>query len=178
MSKRPPASLTQQLADMPVMSDAPVPLPADFKPVPATTLGGEAPPATFKTMDPDPKTGKIATLERPSHLDPATLPVGTEVQYEPRVSIVTAYRFNGQVAKAPDYIDRNWISYNDGPTLTVMDGDVEIGLCKVGDWICRQDVTIDDASEPEGKRVVKGKLAVISSDEFDRLYRAYIVPGK
>lgn len=142
-----------------LMSDAP--LDADQAFAALNAPNGDEIPLDKEVAHPD--TGVIAT----ALLDDCS---PEELRYEPRVSIVSAYRFQGQVHLAPTWVDRNWIGYDDGPVLRVCTPDgVDIGCAKVGDWIVSQDVKVDKPGG--GFEVEHQKTVVISQSEFSRLYR-------
>jgi hypothetical protein len=63
--------------------------------------------------------------------------------YRSRVSVSTAYRYDGAVRSAPEFIDRNWMAYdNGGPALNIPN----VGLLHVGEWLVIQDILDDDGS--------------------------------
>jgi hypothetical protein len=106
-------------------------------------------------------------------------------------SEMKVYCFDGKLAQAPDWIDKNWAGFeNDqnergqgyaGPTLRIHDMNYEegggddatggltrmepvfVGVARVGDYIVREDVDLGD-----GKLVV-GKVRIIEAAEAKRL---------
>jgi len=89
----------------------------------------------------------------------STQPVG-EVRYESRIRVLEAYQYPGNLKGAPDWIDRNWIAYapdydplrniEPGPALRVpTKGDTETVLCRPGDYVVKQSVTILQGVEPD-----------------------------
>jgi len=98
-----------------------------------------------------------------------------KVRYESRINIVDAFRYNGQLAGAPDWIDRNWAGFGDydpvreigeGPCLRVPSSanPGEVVLCRVGDYVCRQSVLLDNGRQPEIR------VEVWAADQFERLF--------
>lgn len=84
--------------------------------------------------------------------------------YRSRVTVAAAYRFDGRVREAPEYIDRNWISYDAthprGPALAVPG----VGTVKVGEWLVVQNVLNDDES------VAFGEFKIYPDDQFRNLF--------
>ena len=100
------------------------------------------------------------------------------VRYAARIEILQAYQFDGRLYDAPDWVDKNWLSWVEadnfgreaGPSLDVMDGRRSVGTARKGDWVVRQTTTMDDKHSPTGLTTVHDHLAVIPRDEFTRLY--------
>lgn len=67
----------------------------------------------------------------------AQLPDSTK--WRSRVTIGSAWQFDGQLHLAPDWVDRNWAAWEDGPALNVPD----VGIVKKDQWIVVQQV-LDD----------------------------------
>lgn len=72
-------------------------------------------------------------------------------RYESRIQILDAYQYRGIVTDAPDWVDRNWIAYGDpddlrgipaGPCLRVPLTSGLFVLCRVGDYVCQQEVRV------------------------------------
>ena len=88
-----------------------------------------------------------------------------------------AYCYDGRLAVAPPWIDRNWLGNIGGPVLYVSETDYEVPepqegviqdhpqdmIARVGDWVVREDAVL-----PDGRRV-QGRLKVVRKDEADRL---------
>lgn len=83
------------------------------------------------------------------------LPPSDAVRYEARIQIIDAWRYPGSLSGAPDWIDRNWAGYGDddvlrsipsGPCLRVPSHSDprEVVLARVGDFVCRQSVALDN----------------------------------
>lgn len=92
------------------------------------------------------------------------------VRYVARVEIREAWQFNANLAAAPSWVDRNWLAWDDGAAVRVVrpDGSL-IGVARVGDWIVRQNTSVDG---PDGDAIkVMDQMAVIPGPEFARLYR-------
>jgi len=102
------------------------------------------------------------------------------VTYRSRISVVEAWRYPGQLAQAPPFIDRAWTAWAEadlygrsaGPALRVpvtrsLSGPVPpdgTKLCRIGDYVVRQMVTLVDGLEPEEA------LDVWPKDDFERLF--------
>lgn len=94
-------------------------------------------------------------------LAPATPPAPGSYTFESRIKILDAYQFMGAVATAPAWVDRNMVGFADydqvrglppGPCLRVPTGFGEdVVICRVGDFITRQEVLMDEDHEPEVK---------------------------
>lgn len=82
------------------------------------------------------------------------------MQYVSRIQVTEAYRFDGQVAKAPEWISREWHGYDDGVVLMVPN----VGMARVGDYIVQQEVLMDHEGDTESK------LAIYTPDEFERMF--------
>lgn len=67
-------------------------------------------------------------------------PTDADGTYTSRIAIGTAYRFDGQLRSAPEWVDRNWLSYDQGPALAIPD----VGSLKQGQWLVVQNVMEDD----------------------------------
>jgi hypothetical protein len=94
------------------------------------TDDGEPPHALDGEITPPPKPGEISTRPR----------------YEQRIRIVEAWQFTEGIAKAPEWIDKNWASWGDedvlrqipaGPAIRVP-GPGGTMICRHGDYIARQ----------------------------------------
>lgn len=178
-----PPSLADVLASLPVMSDEPIDVSPIMNPAPPEPT--EEPPVAFPHAE-TPYDQQIVKPEGPvaaPAADPAT-EVGTFIRpgevtrYENRIHMVDAYRFDGRLHAAPDWIDRNWLASADGAAAlnvsVFVDGkDYEIGVAKIGDYVCRQNNIVDDPKAPGGRREVQGQLVVVPRDEFNRLYAGY-----
>lgn len=70
------------------------------------------------------------------------------VRYRSRVTIGAAYQYDGQLHLAPDFIDRNWAAWEDGPAINVPD----VGIVKKGQWIVIQRV-LDDRGETDFEEI-------------------------
>jgi len=95
----------------------------------------------------------------------------TPVRYESRIEVLEAFRYPGSLLNAPDWVDRNWVAWADtdevtkqpaGPALRVpMENGGQV-LCRVGDYIVKQNVRGDT-----GSRV---KTEVWAGAEFERIF--------
>jgi len=99
-------------------------------------------------------------------------------RYQSRIHIVDAWKYPGSLVKRPDFVDPGWASwaeYDDktkrpaGPALRVpTSGPQTEKMCRKGDYVVRQLVTIDH-SQPADAQV-----DVWTEAEFERLF----IPAK
>jgi len=101
--------------------------------------------------------------------------IPTQKRYESRITIVDAWQYPGTLSQAPDWIDRNWAAWADydqirgmepGPALRVPthgEGYRET-LCRVGDFVARQEVKL--LADIPGEI----KLEVWEKEQFERLF--------
>jgi hypothetical protein len=93
---------------------------------------------------------------------------------EHRIRITEAWQYPGYAHSAPDWIDRNWIGYADhdpvrgiepGPCLRIpgCEGAIGVTICRIGDWVARQQVTADD-------QTTRDTLAVWPREQFERFF--------
>jgi hypothetical protein len=131
--------------------------------------------------------GATAGIDPPLAGREYSAPVGADlsnpppiITYRSRISVVEAWRYPGQLAKAPDFIDRSWTAWADsdlygrpaGPALRVpvarsISGPVPpdgTKLCRIGDYVVRQNVTLVEGLDPELT------LDVWPKDDFERLF--------
>jgi hypothetical protein len=117
--------------------------------------------------------------EYSASVDSAPTPPPT-VTYRSRISIAEAWRYPGQLASAPDFIDRVWTAWAEatidgkpaGPALRIpvtrsISGPIPSDgtkLCRIGDYVVRQMVTLVDGLEAEET------LDVWPKDDFERLF--------
>jgi hypothetical protein len=101
-------------------------------------------------------------------LIPSPVPAGTStIHYESRIAIIEAWQYGGSVRSAPDFIDRNWVGFDERPILRVplpARPDGEPAICRIGDYVVRQVVTLASGVPPEEK------LEVWQQAEFERLF--------
>ena len=122
---RPPGqpSLADVLASLPVMSDEPIDVSPLLTPQTPPLPINEEPPVAFPHAETpyDQQIVKPEATAAPAG-DPAT-EVGTFIRpgevtrYENRIHMVDAYRFDGRLHAAPDWIDRNWLASADGARI-------------------------------------------------------------
>lgn len=102
-------------------------------------------------------------------------PPGSAIRYESRIRIVEAWQYNGKLAEAPQYVDRSWAAWGEydeerklepGPALRVPIPNSPTGdkLCRKGDYVVRQEVTLALGVEPDVQ------LEVWPKDEFERFF--------
>lgn len=110
-------------------------------------------------------------------LNPAPAPGPILTRYESRIQIIDAYQYHGSVADAPAWVDRNWIGYCDddpvreiaaGPCLRVpltgAESSGDVVLCRDGDYIAQQSVTLAPNSSP----IIR--IEVWNRDMFHKLF--------
>ena len=123
----------------------------------ARALGGEAtPPPT--TSVPVTSRGSRAPDIRQALARAAASPNATK--YRSRVTIGAAYQYDGRLHQAPDWVDRNWAAYDEGPAINVPD----IGIVRAGQWIVTQEVLDDEG------RVSFTELKVYDDGVFKSLF--------
>lgn len=139
----------------------------------------EAPPEPPQPPEPNqPKLAEDAkvlegVLEAP--------PPKGQVTYESRITIVDAFQYPGNVVNAPEWIDRNWIGYGDydelrgieaGPCLRVPNpaDPSQVILARIGDYVARQSVVLDQASSPIMR------IDVWAREQFQKLFIP-VAPG-
>jgi hypothetical protein len=61
-------------------------------------------------------------------------------KYRSRVTIGMAYQYDGKLHQAPDWVDRNWAAWDEGPAINVPD----VGIVRSGQWIVTQSVLNND----------------------------------
>jgi hypothetical protein len=76
----------------------------------------------------------------------------SNLRYESRIQILDAFQYPGSLKDAPAWIDRNWVAYatdfdevrgiEPGPCLKVPLSSGHVGVCRAGDFVCRQSVTL------------------------------------
>ncbi len=98
-----------------------------------------------------------------------------KVRYESRINIVDAFQYKGTLTGAPDWIDRNWAGFgeydpirgiDEGPCLRVPSqaNPGEVVLARIGDYVCRQSVLLDNGRPPQVR------TEVWASEQFERLF--------
>jgi hypothetical protein len=96
----------------------------------------------------------------------AKLPIVPNKRYATRVDVIEAYQFDNQLHKAPDWVDRNWLAYHDGPVIDVPQSPPMPPVhCKVGDWIVYQERMNEDGSP------MMRELVVYPDQAFRLLFR-------
>jgi hypothetical protein len=86
-----------------------------------------------------------------------------------------AWQYAGTLADAPYFVDRNWAGFDDGPALRVPHyarPDGEPVICRVGDYVVRQEVTLAEGL-PSSERV-----EVWPKEEFERLFIPSRISGR
>lgn len=108
----------------------------------------------------------------------SALPPLKKVRYEGRVRVIEAWRFDGVIHNAPEYVDRNWLAYGGydderkiqpGPMIQMpMDPQGRTHKdCRIGDYIVRQEIKLNLDRPPEEK------IEVWPRDEFERVFIAF-----
>lgn len=111
--------------------------------------------------DLEPAKGKtVPTVGKPAKLKNGVPPRANSYGWVSRIQVTEVYKFDGQVHKAPDWIDRNWGAYDDGPTLYIPEIQQ---TARVGDFVVRQDVSVDATS-------AVSRLAIYTEQMFNQLF--------
>lgn len=106
-------------------------------------------------------------------------PPAGEVRYESRIQILDAFQYPGSLVHAPPWVDRNWIGFGDydqlrgiepGPCLRVPLPSGVTALCRVGDYVCRQSVTLVQGNPAEIR------LEVWDREQFVKLFVPAVQP--
>jgi len=137
----------------------------------------EAPPTPAE--DPAQPAARLTPLAGMEYSAPVVAPNPPAVTYRSRISIVEAWRYPGQLAEAPDYVDRSWTAWADGdlyghpagpalkiPVTSSLSGPLPPDGCKlarIGDYVVRQMVAIVGDLEEE-------TIDVWPKQEFERLF--------
>lgn len=106
---------------------------------------------------------------------PEIFPSAGVTRYESRIRIVEAWQYHGQLAEAPPYVDRGWAAWGDwdeerkiepGPALRVPmeHGRETEKMCRKGDYVVRQEVTIALGVEPDVR------VEVWQKEEFEKFF--------
>jgi hypothetical protein len=168
-----------------LISDDPFALPPGFKPM--ASAGPDAQSYAFTAEDfvppPDANIAQSrgglaqedndisAIMPRP---EPEFIPPDdpTRTRWTSRISILEAYQYNGSFKDAPHWVNRTWLAYGDadilrgipaGPCLrvplpsAVNTGEEGAVLCRVGDFICRQQMDFEDGRAPHIRTEVWAK---------------------
>jgi len=163
-----------------LISDDPFALPPGFKPM--ASAGPDAQSYAFTAEDfvppPDANLAQSqedndisAIMPRP---EPEFIPPDdpTRTRWTSRISILEAYQYNGSFKDAPHWVNRTWLAYGDadilrgipaGPCLrvplpsAVNTGEEGAVLCRVGDFICRQQMDFEDGRAPHIRTEVWAK---------------------
>jgi len=91
---------------------------------------------------------------------PHPLPHPGMTRYESRIRIAEAWQYTGQLADAPGWVDRSWAAWGDhdpvrgidqGPALRVPtpNGRELDKLCRRGDYVVKQEVTLALGVDPD-----------------------------
>lgn len=92
-------------------------------------------------------------------VSPGDRPVVAAGQYVQRITINEVYIFDGAVHRAPAWVDRNWLGYEEGVALVIP----EIGVAHVGDVVALTTVQIGGGrSEP--------RMQIYEREEFDKQF--------
>jgi hypothetical protein len=97
------------------------------------------------------------------------------VTYQSRIHVNEAWQYAGTLRDAPDFIDRNWVGFDDGPILRVPHyarPDGEQVICRVMDYVVRQEVKL-----AEGMPTME-RIEVWPREEFERLFIPSRVSGR
>jgi hypothetical protein len=114
--------------------------------------------------DPDEEEDDPEEDEEPTH---------TGLSYESRIRILAAWQYTGVMKGAPKWVDRNWLAWGDydqlrgiepGPALRIPMPNGENVMCRIGDYVCRQSVTISPGIPPDER------IEVWEQKQFERLF--------
>jgi hypothetical protein len=136
--------------------------------VPRTPVGRESEPDLVydPTQSPEAILAETAT-GKPVARDPRHNPPTAHIAYTSRIEVIEAFQYDGNLRDAPDFIDRNWVGWDTTPILRVprpSNPDGEPAVCRIGDYVVRQSVTLL-AGVPAEER-----LEVWPKADFERLF--------
>jgi hypothetical protein len=145
------------------------PEPAD----PANPNPGPAPsPEPYPTDIPTEPTEPAGPADPSNH--PAAVSPAHPLTYESRITIVDAWQYPGTLVNAPAWVDRNWAAYaadfdpdrmlEPGPALRVPSHIGQERVCRVGDYVARQEVRL--VADAPGEI----RLEVWEKQQFERLF--------
>ena len=98
---------------------------------------------------------------------------GLLASYESRIQILDAWQYWGQLKGAPAWVDRNWVAWGDhdpvreidpGPALRVPVSSGDNVMCRIGDYVCRQSVTLHPDAPPDIR------VEVWDRNQFEKLF--------
>jgi hypothetical protein len=127
---------------------------------------------------------KIHEQQRaPAPRVPDVFPSSNTTRYESRIRIVEAWQYHGQLAEAPSYVDRGWAAWGDwdeerkiepGPALRVPmeHGRETEKMCRKGDYVVRQEVTIALGIAPDVR------IEVWQKEEFEKFFLPTRTPAQ
>jgi hypothetical protein len=109
-------------------------------------------------------------------------PVVKATSYESRIRILDAWQYPGSLVVAPEWVDRNWAAWGDhdpvraiepGPCLRVPLTTGVNAICRVGDYVTRQTVTLVPGIRPDVR------LEVWDREHFEKLFipAGYVIEG-
>lgn len=136
---------------------------------PETPIGGQMPSYIDTIND-------LARQRNPAPypLEGEVMPPPEGATYESRIRILDAWQYPGNVATAPDYVDRNWIGFADpdelrhmpaSPCLRVpLSGTNIVTICRPGDFVVRQETMMAPGIPSDIK------VEVWERDQFQRLF--------
>lgn len=144
--------------------DPPVPLDKPIEEDTGKPRPTDVPFAQPEVLYPAPRT--------PSGRNPSPLPAAEAVMYQQRIKVLEAYQYKGKLADAPSWVDRNWAAYADrddirgisaGPAVRVPGNGGGATICRIGDFIVREEVAIVAG-------VTDIRVAVWSKDQFEKMF--------
>lgn len=121
-------------------------------------------------------------VSEPLPITPTPIAPGAAVRYQSRIHIVDAWQYAGSLGVAPAFVDRNWASWGEydehrklppGPALRVpTPGPVAEKMCRVGDYVVKQSVTLAHGVPPEEH------IDVWTREAFEQLFLPTQEPAK
>ena len=170
----------------PIAEPATSPPHPDFPPPPTpdTPTPPDENPGDVHNPNPKPYT-PTPPEHHPFHIDPAEPPESAPLppaaqtphegmQYECRITILQAWRYDGTMHGKPPWIDPNWIGWSEydpvrkipsGPCLRVPTARADSVICRPGDYVVRQNVRVADGANAD-----YDEIEVWSSDTFQRFF--------
>lgn len=126
-------------------------------------------PAMLDERTRAPLDGEIIPPQKFGEVDAISRTQQGGIRYEGRIRVLDAFQYNGDLSKAPEWVDRNWLAYGDhdplrgiepGPALRVPLPSGQHVMCRIGDYVVQQSVRLT-ADHPGDMR-----LEVWAKDDF------------
>jgi len=109
----------------------------------------------------------------PASPEPEILPPLPASRYRQRIRIIEAWQYNGRLADAPAWVDRNWAAWGDYDPLRKIDAGPAVkvptapngpaAVARIGDYIVQQEVAVtEDISDV--------RVEVWAREQFEKFF--------